>query len=307
MQVIVHGGAGSAPDDPDGRRGVLDAAAADATDADGPLTAVVRALRPLESDPRFNAGRGAAVQSDGRVRTDAGVMTGAGTTGAAAAMDGVEHAVEVARAVATETPHVCLAGERAVTFARAVGVDTRELLTEETRARYEAADPPGGDVADHLPWVRERFGDDGDGGSSEGDSEDGAGGATSAGREDPRDHDTVGAVAVDGERVAAATSTAGRWFALAGRVGDVPQVGAGFFAGPAGGASATGAGEAIARDGLARRAVGLLDESDAATAAERAIDEFAAAQSGAAGVIVAGTDGTVGAATNAEAMQTVRR
>jgi isoaspartyl peptidase/L-asparaginase-like protein (Ntn-hydrolase superfamily) len=295
MQVIVHGGAGSAPDDPDGRRDVLDAAAADADEANRPLTAVVRALRPLESDPRFNAGRGGAVQSDGRVRTDAGVMTGTGTTGAAAAMAGVEHAVEVARAVATETPHVCLAGERAVGFADAVGVDTRELLTDETRARYERADPPGGDVAAHLPWVRDRFGADDD-------ASDGA-----AGQGDPRDHDTVGAVAVDGERVAAATSTAGRWFALAGRVGDVPQVGAGFFAGPAGGASATGAGEAIARDGLARRAVALLSESDAETAAERAIEEFAAAQSGAAGVIVAGTDGTLGAATNAEAMQTVRR
>jgi len=58
------------------------------------------------------------------------------------------------------------------------------------------------------------------------------------------DHDTVGAVATDGETFAAATSTGGRSFALAGRVGDVPQVGSGFFCTEAGGASATGAGEA---------------------------------------------------------------
>src|SRR6056297_1045334 len=92
---------------------------------------------------------------------------------------------------------------------------------------------------------------------------------------DPTDHDTVGAVATDGERIAAATSTGGRWYALAGRVGDVPQVGSGFFATPSGGASATGAGEAIATNGLARRAVGLLDDGvDAAGAADRAIDAF---------------------------------
>ncbi len=132
------------------------------------------------------------------------------------------------------TPHVLLAGDEAVEFAAGTGVETgRDLTTAETRQRYERADPPDGGPADHLDWVREHF----------------------------SGTDTVGAVATDGDRLAAATSTAGRWLALAGRVGDVPQVGAGFYADGRGGASATGEGEAIARFGVARRAVELLDTS----------------------------------------------
>jgi isoaspartyl peptidase/L-asparaginase-like protein (Ntn-hydrolase superfamily) len=122
--------------------------------------------------------------------------------------------------------------------------------------------------------------------------------------DDPTDHDTVGAVARDGDRFAAATSTAGRWFALAGRVGDVPQVGSGFYCTPAGGASATGAGEDIARVTLARRAVDRLD--DGATpqdAAEGAIREFAAETGSRAGLIVL-DDADVGSAYNSDAMQT---
>jgi beta-aspartyl-peptidase (threonine type) len=118
------------------------------------------------------------------------------------------------------------------------------------------------------------------------------------------DHDTVGAVATDGETFAAATSTGGRSFALAGRVGDVPQVGSGFFCTGAGGASATGAGEDIARVTLSRRAVGYLDEGvEAQEAADRAIDEFEAITGSGAGVIVLGEDGA-GSAFNTGGMQT---
>ena len=117
----------------------------------------------------------------------------------------------------------------------------------------------------------------------------------------------MGAVATDGETVAAATSTAGRWYALAGRVGDVPQVGAGFYASPAGGASATGAGEDIARTGLARRAVALLaDGVTPARAAERAIEEFDRGSEGDAGVIVVDAAGQMGEAYSSPAMQTAR-
>ena len=308
MQVIVHGGAGSPPEEPADRQAVLDEAAACGREQSTPLEAVCAAVRVLEVDPGFNAGVGGAVQSDGVVRTDAGVMTGDGTTGAAAAMPGVAHAVDVARAVAAETPHVCLAGERAVAFADAVGVETGvDLLTDRTRERWAGEDPPA-DLADQVEWVRERFGS-----GVAGDVE-GAGGhpAHDVGEDrpagPPQDHDTVGAVAVDGDAVAAATSTGGRWAALAGRVGDVPQVGSGFFASPAGGASATGAGEDIAREGLARRAVALLEQgADAGTAARLAIEEFDDAAEGSAGVVVAGTDGSTGEAYCSPAMQTARR
>jgi isoaspartyl peptidase/L-asparaginase-like protein (Ntn-hydrolase superfamily) len=143
--------------------------------------------------------------------------------------------------------------------------------------------------------VRDHFGDDTGGADpSVGASE----------SRQPNDHDTVGAVAGDGERFAAATSTGGRWFAISGRVGDVPQTGSGFFCSPAGGASATGAGEDIARTTLARRAVDRLETGDdAQTAAERALDRFEAETGSTAGLIVLSGEG-VGSAFNSEAMQT---
>jgi isoaspartyl peptidase/L-asparaginase-like protein (Ntn-hydrolase superfamily) len=295
VRVIVHGGAGSSPTRPAERRAVLDEAADDGSRAGTPLDAVETAVRVLERDGRFNAGRGGAVQSDGRVRVDAGVMTSGPKVGAVASLDGVVHPVSVARAVCEETPHVLLAGTPGEAFADHVGVEVGvDLLTGATRERFAAADPPGGDgdgdrdgdVGAQVAWVRERFGDD-------------------AGGVDPTaDHDTVGAVAGDGETFAAATSTGGRWFALAGRVGDVPQVGAGFYCSADGGASATGAGEEIARVALARGTVDRLDDGrDAQTAADRVIEAFGERTSAEAGVIVLDADGA-GSAYNSDAMQT---
>lgn len=290
MHVIVHGGAGDEPDDPPDRAKCLDEAAEAGATAEEPLDAVERAVRVLEASPEFNAGVGGCVQSDGIVRTDAGVMTGSREIGAACSMPGVEAAVSVARYVLEATPHVLVAGVHAVDLAAAAGIDTEvDLLTDETQRRFESAGLPDGRIDEQLAWVRERFGDD------------------RGRRDDPegRDHDTVGAVAVDDGRVAAATSTGGRWFALSGRVGDVPQVGCGFYASPAGGASATGYGEDIARATLAREAVRRLEDGETAPeAAEGAIDEFEATTGSQAGLIVADAAGTVGSAHCATSMTT---
>jgi len=279
MYVTAHGGAGGPPEAPADRQRALADAVERAATADTPLAAVCQAVRPLELDPAFNAGVGGAVQSDGVVRTEAGVMADEGTVGAAAGLTGVAHATAVARLVATETPHLLVAGDPARELAAAHGVDTGvTLLTDATAGRFEAADPPPLTSDTHLDWVREHF--------------DGT--------------DTVGAVATDGDRLATATSTAGRWFALAGRVGDVPQLGAGFFADDRGGASATGEGEAIARFGLARRAVELLETFSPREAASEAIAEFKRETGGRAGVLVLDHEGRVGREHNTAAMQTAR-
>ncbi|WP_129113390.1 isoaspartyl peptidase/L-asparaginase [Halegenticoccus tardaugens] len=312
MHVIVHGGAGGVPDDPGPRQAVLDAAAARGTEAATPLDAVEAAVNVLESDERFNAGVGGAVQSDGVVRTDAGIMTSDRAVGAAAGMPGVERAVSVARVVMEETPHVLVAGERAVDLAADFGVETGvDLLTARSRERWEEANPPSeageSPPRAHLAWLRDRWGDHdaGEGDSVDRDGGDGVDRADrGAGTLDHTDHDTVGAVASDGETFAAATSTGGRWFALAGRVGDVPQVGSGFYCAPAGGASATGFGEDIARVTLSRRAVSLLERGlDAETAAHVAIEEFGELTGSEAGLIVLDADGA-GSAYNSDGMQT---
>jgi isoaspartyl peptidase/L-asparaginase-like protein (Ntn-hydrolase superfamily) len=278
MKVIVHGGAGGEPDEPTPRQAVLDEAAETGGKAETVVDAVEAAVHVLESSPRFNAGVGGAVQSDGEVRTDAGIMTSDREAGAACSMPGVEHAVSAARVVMEETPHVLVSGDHAVELAADFGVETGiDLWTEKSEERWDGYDAPDGSPSEHIEWLREKFGG----------------------------VDTVGAVAYDDDEFAAATSTGGRWLALAGRVGDVPQIGSGFYSAPAGAASSTGAGEDIAKSTLTRRAVRHLESGyDAQEAADRAIEEFAELTGSSAGVIVLDRDGNAGSAFNSDVMQT---
>lgn len=71
--------------------------------------------------------------------------------------------------------------------------------------------------------------------------------------------DTVGCVAFDGENFAAALSTGGTGGSPPGRVGDVPLIGCGLYAGPEGAVAATGFGEAIAMNITALRVYRLLE------------------------------------------------
>lgn len=279
MDVVVHGGAGSAPAHPDARLAVVEQAAQTGSEQPTPVDAVLTAVSVLETSPRLNAGIGGSVQSDGEIRTDAGIMTADRDVGAACSMAGVADAIAVADAVRTQTPHVLLAGEEAVAFADLLGIETGvDLWTDRTRSRWEDFDVASASRSEQLAAVRERFG-----GSS----------------------DTVGAVASDGDQVVAGTSTAGRWFALAGRVGDVPQVGSGFYASSSGGASTTGAGEDIARLTLSREVIRSLESgADPQAAAEAAVRTFRGVSDGNVGVIAMTPEGEVGAANASEAMQT---
>lgn len=186
------------------------------------LDAVEAAVRALENDPHFNAGRGAVFTYNGTNELDAAIMDG--RTRAAGAVAGVCHTknpVTLARAVMEKSPHVFLSGSGAEEFAREQGVEQVDPDWFATPERWRQLQEL---KAKKLGWfdVDLKYG-------------------------------TVGAVAVDGQgHVAAATSTGGltgkRW----GRIGDSPVFGAGTWADDrACAVSATGAGEFFIREGVA--------------------------------------------------------
>lgn len=296
MQLIVHGGAGTDPDQPDPRQAVLSEAARAGAGEASVIDAVERAIGVLEDSPRFNAGIGSAVQSDGAIRTDAGIMTHAREVGAVCSVPGVAHAVGAARVVMEETPHILVSGKQAADLAGSYGVETGvDCWSERTRERWAELDAPKGGPTEHLDWIAERFGESDPDGRDRESVEDGT------------DHDTVGAVARSGDRLAAATSTGGRWLALSGRVGDVPQVGSGYYCCPVAAVSATGAGEDIARTTLSRRVAGHVEDGwHPREACERAIEEFDDLTGSTAGVIAVDGDGRLGSAFNSSVMQTAR-
>ena len=270
---MIHGGAGRierARTSPEADAAVraalgvaLDAGGAVLADGGGALDAVEAAVRVLEDDPHFNAGRGAALTASGTAELDAAVMDGrAKAAGAVARVSFTRSPVALARAVMERSPHVFLAGIGADAFSRESGcaqVDNGWFVTDERRANLAELLARGADAYD----VDMKYG-------------------------------TVGAVARDADgHVAAATSTGGvtgkRW----GRVGDSPVIGAGTWADDRGCAvSCTGAGEFFLRVGVAHAIdarVRLLGEAPAV-----AIDAVLAEVTelgGTGGVIVVDKDG----------------
>ena len=129
--LAVHGGAGrydshSAERLARARDGVvasLEAGLAALGDAGSAVDAVVAAVKVLEDDEEFNAGRGSVRNATGEVEMDAAVADGAsGRAGAVGAVAGVRNPVELARAVLEEGSSVLLAGPAAGDLARRLGL-----------------------------------------------------------------------------------------------------------------------------------------------------------------------------------------
>jgi beta-aspartyl-peptidase (threonine type) len=227
-KLVVHGGAGiieksriTPEQDRDIRAGLDRAlAAGEAILAGGgsATDAVEAAIRALEDDPNFNAGRGAVFTYDGRNELDAAIMDGSDrSAGAVTGVTTTRHPVSLARAVKDHSPHVLLRGRGADQFSRERGleqVDNSWFATPERRRQLDEMKANKVNAFD----VDLKYG-------------------------------TVGAVALDANgHVAAATSTGGltgkRW----GRIGDSPIIGAGTYADDGAAAvSATGSGEYFIR------------------------------------------------------------
>ncbi|MBM4198959.1 MAG: isoaspartyl peptidase/L-asparaginase [Gammaproteobacteria bacterium] len=240
VAIAIHGGAGVIPRDqlgPDdgasyraGLAEALDAGYAVLAAGGNSLDAVTTAVRLLEDNPLFNAGKGAVLAHDGYAELDASIMEG--RTLAAGAVTGLRHVknpIDLARRVMENSPHVFLSGTGAEEFAltQDLTLVPNEYFVTPTRKRQ-------------LERVLQ--------------------GRVQA-RNELQGLGTVGAVAVDAQgNIAAATSTGGMTNKRWGRIGDAPVIGAGTYANNASCAvSATGHGEYFIRSVVAYDICALVE------------------------------------------------
>jgi len=226
--IAIHGGAGtlsrkdmSSTQEAEYRAGLeeaLNAGYAVLARGGSSLDAAVAAVRVLEDNPLFNAGRGAVLNRDGVAELDASLMDG--RTLSAGAVSGLQHVknpIDLARLIMEKSPHVMLVGAGAEEFAKTQGVEMvpNEYFRTPARQRQLERSLRGAVTRENE---LQAFG-------------------------------TVGAVALDlNGNLAAATSTGGMTGKRWGRVGDSPIIGAGTYANNQSCAvSATGHGEYFIR------------------------------------------------------------
>lgn len=222
-----------------------------------PLDAAVAGVKIVEDDPDdMTVGLGGLPNEEGVVELDASVMHGpTHRAGAVAALRNIKNPAAVAREVARRTDHVLLVGEGALKFAKRLGFEEENLLTDKARDawlrwrstlnkdddwleqdEFDLPTPlPSGErsmLEEHRVRVRSA--------------------SLAAGHVDWRDGvpyttGTIHLSALDANAdLGACTTTSGLSWKLPGRVGDSPIVGAGMYCdNEVGSAGATGRGEAV--------------------------------------------------------------
>ncbi|UYZ63880.1 isoaspartyl peptidase/L-asparaginase family protein [Hymenobacter weizhouensis] len=181
------------------------------------LDAVERAVRSLEDNPLFNAGRGAVFTHDGHHEMDAAIMDGrTRAAGAVAGARTVQNPISAARLVMERTDHVLLGYPGADNLAREHGLPTQPVEYFFTQHRYDQ-------LQEALQEGRVRL---------DHSHAQPTGAPAAAPNEDPKKKmGTVGAVARDQHgNLAAATSTGGMTNKRYSRIGDSPIIGSGTFA-----------------------------------------------------------------------------
>lgn len=222
--LVIHGGAGTilkrmmTPEREQaytaGLNRALDSGYAILESGGTALDAVENAVRILEDDPLFNAGRGAVFTNEGRNELDAAIMDGKTlAAGSVAGVTTVRNPISAARAVMEKSPHVMMAGAGADAFAKQSGLEIVDPSYFYTEDRWKG-----------LQRVRAE-----DSARTELDHGNGKAGSASVNRDSK--FGTVGAVARDRYgNLAAATSTGGMTNKKFGRIGDAPIIGAGTYA-----------------------------------------------------------------------------
>jgi len=209
--MALHGGAGAKRSRDYSRevphmQGLIEAARDRLQKGATALDVAVETVRALEDSGLYVAGRGGFPNELGQYELDASIMTGPERhAGAVAALQGYRNPVEVARLVLEKTPHVMLAGAGAARFAEANGCER----IEDPEAWFTQA---GKGEDNHPPGKLA--------------------------------HGTVGCVVLDADgNMAAATSTAGVFGKMPGRIGDTPIIASGTWCDGGVAVSGTGQGE----------------------------------------------------------------
>jgi len=191
------------------------------------LDATQAAVRVLEDDPHFNAGKGSVFTSAGTNEMDAAIMDGKTlAAGAVASLKHIKNPISLARLVMEKSGHVMMDSEGAEAFAQENGIELTDQKYFFTQDRWDALQKIKAAEKRRTTGARNAFL-----------------------ITDQDRHGTVGAVALDQSgNLAAATSTGGTTNKRPGRIGDTPVIGAGTYANNATCAvSATGDGEYFIR------------------------------------------------------------
>lgn len=223
--------------------------------------AVMEAIKMLEDDPRFNAGKGSVLTAKGKVEMDAAIMRGNDlSAGAVAGIKRAKNPILVANAVMQHSPHVMLAGKGADRFSKAQGLQLESQAYFITDEKKES-----------LKGIKQRQKID--------------------------KHGTVGCVALDKQgNLAAGTSTGGMMNKAFNRIGDAPVIGAGTYADNRSCAvSCTGHGEYFIRLGVAKEVAALVKHKryDVYKAAHVVIHEDLSKMGGTGGLIAIDRNGNI--------------
>jgi len=225
--LVIHGGAGTivksqmSPERENAYKEALEKALQTGNDilksGGTALDAVEAAVRSMEDDPLFNAGKGAVFTNDGKNELDAAIMNGKTLeAGSVAGVTIIRNPITAARAVMEKSPHVMMTGAGAEKFAKQQGLEIVDPSYFYTEARWRGLQKAK--EQDSLKMHLDHADTTNRGMLKQRENKD-------------YKYGTVGAVALDRYgNLAAATSTGGMTNKKFGRVGDAPIIGAGTYA-----------------------------------------------------------------------------
>ena len=249
-RLIIHGGAGPSFKSKGGKdavrislRAIVQEIYDTLLDGSSAVEAVIKGCQLLEDEPRFNAGTGSVLQSDGQIRMSASLMDGEKQSlSGVINVSRVKNPIYLAKELQQQSDRI-LSDYGAAELARELGIPPYDPLTD---LRLQE-------------WQEER---------KENFSKKMAGVVA----EDRRG--TIGVVALDQQgRIAAGTSTGGKGLERIGRVSDSATP-AGNYATALAGVSCTGIGEDILDECLAAKIViRVTDGLSLAAAMEKSITE----------------------------------